>query len=91
VPVDSGLFWGSCTVAALNCEPLTFDPRRLDAVPLTRSDYCGLLPRLVADGDKRSIWCTALTRDFLHQVLPDAGRIPEGEAERRNRRTDQCD
>lgn len=93
VLVDCGLFQGTRTIEALNFEPLPFDPARLSAVILTHAhiDHSGLLPRLVAEGYKGAIHCTRATRDLLYHMLPDAGRIQESEAERRNRRADRAD
>lgn len=91
--VDCGLFQGSRTLEALNREPFSFDARALDGVILTHAhiDHSGLLPRLVAEGYAGPIWCTPATRDLLRHMLPDAGRIQESEAERRNRRPDRAD
>lgn len=91
--VDCGLFQGSRTLEALNYERFGFDPKRLDAVLLTHAhlDHSGLVPRLVAEGFRGPIWCTAPTRDLLVEMLADAARIQEQEAERRNRRADRAD
>ncbi len=91
--IDCGLFQGSRTLEGLNREPFAFDARSLDAVILTHAhiDHSGLLPRLVAEGYGGPIWCTPATRDLLRHMLPDAGRIQESEAERRNRRADRAD
>ena len=93
VLVDCGLFQGPRSLEALNYQPFTFDPGRIDAVVLTHAhlDHCGLLPRLAAEGFKGPIWCTDATRDLLGIMLPDAARIQEQEADRRNRRADRAD
>lgn len=93
VLVDCGLFQGTRTLEALNHERLGFDPRSVDAVVLTHAhiDHSGLLPRLAAEGYRGPIWCTEATADLLRHMLPDAGRIQEFEAERRNRRPDRRD
>jgi metallo-beta-lactamase family protein len=90
--VDCGLFQGTRTLEALNREPLGFDAGTLDAVLLTHAhlDHSGLLPRLAAEGFRGPIWCTAPTAELLAEMLPDAARIQEQEADRRNRRADRA-
>jgi metallo-beta-lactamase family protein len=91
--VDCGLFQGPRTLEALNFEPFAFDAASLDAVVLTHAhlDHSGLLPRLAAEGFRGSLLCTPATADLLAVMLPDAARIQEQEAERRNRRADRVD
>ena len=91
--VDCGLFQGPRTLEALNREPFSFDAHKVSAVVLTHAhiDHSGLLPKLVAEGFRGPIYATPQTRDLLYHMLPDAGRIQEGEAERRNRRRDRKD
>lgn len=93
VLVDCGLFQGSRSLEALNHQPFAFDPARIDAVLLTHAhlDHSGLLPRLCREGFRGPIWCTGPTADLLGEMLPDAARIQEQEAERRNRRADRAD
>jgi metallo-beta-lactamase family protein len=93
VLVDCGLFQGPRSLEALNREPFAFDPGKIDAVILTHAhmDHCGLLPRLAAEGFKGAIWCTDGTADLLGVMLPDAARIQEQDAARRNRRADRAD
>lgn len=91
--VDCGLYQGSRTLETLNREPFGFNASRLSAVVLTHAhiDHSGLLPKLIAEGYRGPIYCTPATRDLLYHMLPDAGRIQESEAERRNRRRDRAD
>lgn len=91
--VDCGLFQGPRTLEKLNYEPFSFDVDGISAVILTHAhiDHSGLLPKLVAAGYSGPVFCTAATRDLLYHMLPDAGRIQEYEAERRNRRADRAD
>ncbi len=48
-------------------------------------DHCGYLPRLVAQGFRGRVFCTAGTQDLCRIVLPDAGRIQEEDAANANR------
>lgn len=91
--IDCGLFQGSRTLESLNREPFAFDPRKLDAVLLTHAhlDHSGLLPRLVAEGFRGTLWCSSPTRDLLAVMLPDAAKIEQQDVERRNRRADRAD
>lgn len=91
--IDCGLFQGPRSLEALNREPLSFDLGGVDALILTHAhiDHSGLLPRLAAEGFRGPVICTRATADLLGHMLPDAGRIQEYEAERRNRRPDRRD
>lgn len=93
VLIDCGLFQGPRTLEALNREPFGFKPKAIDAVLLTHAhlDHSGLLPRLAAEGFAGPIWCTEATGELLGEMLPDAARIQEQEADRRNRRADRAD
>ena len=59
----------------------------IDAIVLTHAhlDHCGYLPRLVAQGFRGRVFCTAGTLDLCRIVLPDAGRIQEEDAANANR------
>ena len=91
--VDCGMFQGSRSLEALNREPFGFVPSKLDAVLLTHAhlDHSGLLPRLVAEGFKGTVWCSSPTLDLLRVMLPDAAKIEEQETARRSRRADRAD
>lgn len=91
--VDCGLFQGSRSLEALNRGPFGFNPKQLSSVLLTHAhlDHSGLLPRIVAEGFNGMVWCTKPTLDLLSVMLPDAAKIAEQEAERRNRRADRAD
>ena len=87
VLVDGGLFQGLKELRDRNWRKLPVEPSSIDAVVLTHAhlDHCGYLPRLVADGFRGRIFCTAGTMDLCRIVLPDSGRIQEEDAANANR------
>jgi metallo-beta-lactamase family protein len=87
VLVDSGLFQGLKELRERNWNSLPIKPADITAVVLTHAhlDHCGYLPRLVAQGFRGRIFCTAGTQDLCRIVLPDSGRIQEEDAENANR------
>jgi len=87
VLVDCGLFQGLKELRERNWQPLPIQPGNIDAVILTHAhlDHCGYLPRLVADGFKGRVFCTAGTRDLCSLVLPDSAHIQEEDARDANR------
>lgn len=86
--VDCGLFQGPKTLAARNYAPFAFDPASLRAVLLTHAhlDHAGLVPKLVRDGFRGTIYMTAPTLDLLTCMWPDAAHIQEEDVDRLNRR-----
>jgi metallo-beta-lactamase family protein len=87
VLVDAGLFQGLKELRQRNWEPLPVPAKELSAIVLTHAhlDHCGYLPRLVAQGFRGRVFCTAGTKDLCGIVLPDSGRIQEEDAEQANR------
>jgi metallo-beta-lactamase family protein len=85
--VDCGLFQGLKELRLRNWQGLPFAAADIQAIVLTHAhlDHCGYLPRLVAQGFRGRIFCTAGTLDLCRIVLPDAGRIQEEDAEHANR------
>ncbi len=85
--VDCGLFQGLKELRERNWQGLPILGTDIDAIVLTHAhlDHCGYLPRLVAQGFRGRIFCTAGTLDLCRIVLPDAGRIQEEDAEHANR------
>lgn len=85
--VDCGLFQGLKALRQRNWQPLPVPAESIDAVVLTHAhlDHCGYLPRLVADGFKGRVFCTAGTRDLCSLVLPDSAKLQEEDARDANR------
>ncbi len=87
VLVDCGLFQGLRELRDRNWEDPPFNPRSLDAVLITHAhiDHTGYLPRLVAQGYNKPVYCSRGTADLLKILLPDAARLQEEDADYRNR------
>lgn len=87
VLVDCGLFQGLRELRDRNWEDPPFNPRSIDAVLITHAhiDHTGYLPRLVAQGYDKPIYCSRGTGDLLKILLPDAARLQEEDADYRNR------
>jgi metallo-beta-lactamase family protein len=85
--IDAGLFQGLKELRDLNWREFPVPASSLDAIVLTHAhlDHCGYLPRLVMQGFKGRVFCTAGTRDLCRIVLPDSGRIQEEDAANANR------
>src|SRR5688572_21399542 len=84
---DCGLFQGQKELRLRNWDEFPVPASSLDAVVITHAhlDHVGYLPRLVAQGYRGRVFCTAGTMDLCRVVLPDAGRIQEEDASRANK------
>ena len=82
VLVDCGLFQGLKELRLRNWEEFPVPPATIDAVVLTHAhlDHVGYLPRLVNQGFRGRVFCTAGTQDLSRLVLPDSARIQEEDA-----------
>jgi metallo-beta-lactamase family protein len=87
VLVDCGLFQGLKELRQRNWDEFPVPPAAIDAIVLTHAhlDHVGYLPRLIAQGYKGRVFCTAGTMDLCRLVLPDAGRIQEEDARQANK------
>jgi metallo-beta-lactamase family protein len=81
VLVDCGLYQER-QFRARNWEPFTVPPHSIDAVLLTHAhlDHCGLLPKLVKEGFKGKIYCTAATAEIAQIILLDSAHLQEEDA-----------
>ncbi|MBM4025744.1 MAG: MBL fold metallo-hydrolase, partial [Planctomycetes bacterium] len=85
--VDCGLYQERQFVAR-NWEPFDVPPAGIDAVLLTHAhlDHSGLLPKLVKEGFRGRIYCTAATAEIARIILLDAGKIQEEDAAYKRKR-----
>lgn len=88
---ECGLCQGERHARARNARPFPFDARGLDAVVLTHAhvDHSGLVPKLVRDGFRGKIHCTAPSGDLLGVLLRDSAHIHEQDAKSENRRRER--
>jgi len=85
--VDCGLYQER-QFKARNWEAFAVLPGSIDAVLLTHAhlDHCGLLPKLVREGFKGKIYCTAATSEIAQIILLDSAKIQEEDAEYKRKR-----
>jgi len=71
-----------------NWEQFPVSPGSINAVLLTHAhlDHCGLLPKLVKEGFKGRIHCTAATAEIAKIILLDSAKIQEEDAEFKRKR-----
>jgi metallo-beta-lactamase family protein len=87
IMVDCGLYQER-QFKARNWDPLAVRPETIDAVLLTHAhlDHCGFLPKLVKEGFKGRIYCTAATAEIAKIILLDSAHLQEEDAEYKRRR-----
>ena len=85
--VDAGLFQGLKQLRLRNWDEFPVPPSSIDAVVLTHAhlDHSGYVPRLIQQGFRGAVHCSAATRDLCGLLLPDSGRLLEEEADYANR------
>ncbi len=71
-----------------NWEPAPGPPKRIDAVLLTHAhlDHSGRLPKLVREGFRGPIYCTAPTADLVDLLLRDSAKIQAEDAAYKRKR-----
>lgn len=85
--VDCGLYQER-QFASRNWDPFDVPPASIDAVLLTHAhlDHCGLLPKLVKEGFRGRIHCTAATAELARIIILDAAKIQEEDAAYKRKR-----
>lgn len=85
--VDCGLFQERAYLER-NWEKSPVPPASIDALLLTHAhlDHCGLIPRLVGEGFRGPIYCTAATKDLAEIIMSDSARIQVEDAEFKKKR-----
>ena len=86
--IDCGMFQGLKDLRQRNWAALPILPESINCVVLTHAhiDHVGWLPRLVAQGFKGPVYCTAGTADLAGLVLIDAAHLQEEDAKFANKR-----
>lgn len=79
--VDCGLYQER-DFKSRNWDRFPVSPDKIDAVLLTHAhlDHCGLLPKLVKEGFRGRIYCTAATAEIAQIILLDSAHIHEEDA-----------
>ncbi len=85
--VDCGLYQER-KLRSRNWAPFPVPPDSLDAILLTHAhiDHCGLLPKLVKDGFRGRIYCTAATAEIAKIMLLDSASLQQEDAEFKRKR-----
>jgi metallo-beta-lactamase family protein len=85
--VDCGLYQER-ELRRRNWASFPVSPETIDAVLLTHAhlDHCGLLPKLVREGFRGPIYCTAATAEIAEIMLLDSANLQQEDAEFKKRR-----
>lgn len=80
--LDCGLFQGGEYYIDAYNATFEFDPKEIDALILSHAhiDHSGRIPKLVKEGFRGKIFCTAATKDLCEIMLRDSAHIQENDA-----------
>ncbi|MEY3350238.1 MAG: hypothetical protein RIQ50_349 [Bacteroidota bacterium] len=86
--LDCGMFQGMGKQTDQLNRHWGFDPQQVDHLILSHAhiDHSGLIPRLVKDGFKGTIFCTPATRELTGVLMEDSAGIQEDEVKYINKR-----
>ena len=86
--LDCGMFQGMGKDTDAMNRQWGFRPDEVDYMILSHAhiDHSGLIPKLVADGYKGSIYCTDATKDLTAVLLEDSAEIQEDDVKYENKR-----
>src|SRR6266851_5229713 len=81
--VDCGIFQGTLELSDRNYKPLPTDPKTIDYAVLTHAhlDHTGLLPHLVRDGYRSTIFANPATIELTELLLKDSAHLQEEDAQ----------
>jgi metallo-beta-lactamase family protein len=87
VLLDCGMFQGMGEETDALNEHFGFNPAQVNYLILSHAhiDHSGLIPRLVAQGFKGEIYCTAATMDLARILLMDSAKIQQQDSEYSNK------
>ncbi len=89
--LDCGMFQGMGQETILLNKHWGFDPAEVSVVILSHAhiDHIGLLPKLVKDGYRGNIYCTAASEELIRILLLDSARIQEADVRYTNRKRER--
>lgn len=87
--LDCGLFQGMGDITNQLNESFGFNPAKVTYLILSHAhiDHCGLLPRLVSEGFRGTIYCTPATKDLAEILMLDSAKIQMQDAEYANKKS----
>ncbi len=86
--LDCGMFQGNENYIDSFNATFEFDPKEIDVLLLSHAhiDHSGRIPKLVKEGFRGKIFCTAATRDLCGIMLRDSAHIQESDAKYVNKK-----
>jgi len=85
--LDCGMFQGMGEETDQLNEHFGFNPAEINYLILSHAhiDHCGLIPRVIAQGFKGEVLCTAATMDLARILLMDSARIQQQDSDYSNK------